>query len=41
MNLMVSVDVSMVVPSMIRIASFCTLNSFSRFVCAIVVMPSP
>ena len=41
MNLMVSVGVSLVVPSMTRIASFCTLSSFSRFVCAVVVRPSP
>ena len=41
-NLMVSVGVSFVVPSVTRIASFCTLSSFSRFVySAIVVMPSP
>ena len=36
-----SVDVSLVVPCMTRIASFCTLSSFSRFVCAIVVRLSP
>ena len=42
MNLMVSVGVSLVVPSMTRIASFCTLSSFSRFVySATVVRPSP
>ena len=42
MNLMVSVGVSLVVPSMTRIASFCTLSSFSSgFVCAVVVRPSP
>ena len=41
MNLMVSMGVSLVVPSMTRIASFCTLSRFSRFVCAIVVRPSP
>ena len=40
-NLMLSIGVSFVVPSMTRIASFCTLSSFSRFVCAIIVMPSP
>ena len=27
--------------SMTRLASLCTLSSFSRFVCAIVVRPSP
>ena len=41
MNLVVSVGVSLVVPSMTRFASFCTLSSFSRFVCAIVVRPRP
>ena len=41
MNLMVSEGVSLVVPSMNRIASFCTLTRFSRFVCAIVVRSSP
>ena len=35
MNLMVSMGVSLVVPSITRIASICTLSSFSRFVCAI------
>ena len=40
MNFMVSVAASLVVPSMTRIASFCTLSSFSRFVCAIVVRPT-
>ena len=34
MNLTVSVGVSLVVLSMTGIASFCTLSSFSRFVCA-------
>ena len=33
MNLMVSMGVSLAVPSMTRIASFCTLSNFSRFVC--------
>ena len=32
MNLMVSVGVSFMVPSMTRIAPFCTLSSFSIFV---------
>ena len=41
MNLMVSMGVSLVVPSMTCIALFCTLSSFSRFACAIVVGPSP
>ena len=41
MNLVVSMGVSLVVLSMTRIASLCTLSSFSRFVCAIVVRPSP
>ena len=41
MGLMVSMGVSLVVPSMTRIASFCTLSSCSRFVCATVVRPSP
>ena len=41
MNLMVSVGVSLVVHSMTGIASFCTLSSLSRFVCAIVVRPGP
>ena len=41
MNLMVSAGVSLVVPSMTRIASLCTLSSFSRFVCATVMRPSP
>ena len=41
MNRMISVGVSLVVPSMTRIASFRTLSSFSRYVCAIVVRPSP
>ena len=41
MNLMVSVGVSLVVPSMSHIASFCTLSSFSRCVCAIAVRPGP
>ena len=40
MNLMVSMGVSWVVPSMTRIASFCTLSSLNRFVCAIVVRRS-
>ena len=40
MNHMVSLGVSLVVHSMTRIASFCTLSSFNRFVCAIVVRPS-
>ena len=34
MNIMVSMAVSLVVPSTTRIASICTLPSFSRFVCA-------
>ena len=34
MNLMVSMGVSLVVPRKTRIASFCTLSSFYRFVCA-------
>ena len=33
--------VTSVVPSMNGIASFCTMSSFSRFVCAIVVRASP
>ena len=37
---MVSVGVSFVVSSMTCVASFCTLSSFSRFVCVIVVRPS-
>ena len=37
MNLLVSMGVSLMVPSMTRIASFCALFSFSRFVCASVV----
>ena len=41
MNLMVSVGVSLVDPSMTRIASFCTLCSFSTSVCAIGIRPSP
>ena len=41
MNLMVSMGVSLVVPSMTHIAMFCTLSSFSRFVYAIAVKPSP
>ena len=41
MGLMVSLGVSLVVPNMTRIASFCTLSSCSRFVCATVVRPSP
>ena len=41
MNLVVSVGVSLVVQSMTRIASFCTLSSCIRFVCVIVVRPSP
>ena len=41
MNLMVSMGMSLVVHSMTLFASFCTLSSFSRFVCAIAVMPSP
>ena len=41
MNLMVSVAVSLVVSGMTGIASFCTLSSFSRFVCALVVRPGP
>ena len=41
MGLMVSMGVSLLVPSMTRIGSFCTLSSFSRFVCAIVMRPSP
>ena len=41
MNLMVSVGVSLVVQSMTGIASFCTLSSFSSFVCDIVVRPGP
>ena len=40
-NFMVSMGVSFAVPSVIRIASFCTLSSFCRFDCAIVVRPSP
>ena len=40
MNLMVSVGVSLMVLSMSRIASFCTLSTFSRFVCAVVMRPS-
>ena len=40
MNLIVSVGVSLVVPSMTHTASFCTLSTFNRFVCAIVVRPS-
>ena len=40
MNLMVSVGVSLVLPSMTHIASFYTLSRFSRFVCAIVVSTS-
>ena len=41
MNLMVSMGVSLVVPNLTHIASFCILSSFSRFVCAIVLRPSP
>ena len=41
MNLMVSVGVSLVVPSMTLIASFCTLSSFNRIVWAICIMPCP
>ena len=41
MNRMVSVGVSLVVPSMTRIASFYALSGFSRFVCATVVRLSP
>ena len=41
MNLMISMGVSLVVPSMTHIASFCTLSSFGRFVCAIAVRPGP
>ena len=41
MNLVGSVGVSLVVPSMTRIASFCTVSSFSRFVCPTVVEPRP
>ena len=41
LNLEVSVGVNLVVPSITRIASFRTLSNFSRFVCAIVVRPSP
>ena len=41
MNHMVSVGVSLVVPSMSYTALFCTLSSFSRFVHAIVVRPRP
>ena len=41
MNLEVSVAVILVVPSMTRIASFRTLSNFSRFICTIVVRPSP
>ena len=40
MNLMVSVDVSFVVPSMTRTTSFCTLSSFSRCYCLTVVRTS-
>ena len=40
MNLMVSVGVSFVVPSIIRTASFCTLSSFSRCYCVTVVRTS-
>ena len=39
MNLMVSIGMSLTVPSMTRIASFCTLSIFSRFVCAVVMKP--
>ena len=39
MNLMVSIGVSLVVASVTRLASFCTLSIFSRFVCAIVMKP--
>ena len=41
MNLMVSMGVSLVVPSMTCIASICALPSVSRFVDDIVVRPSP
>ena len=41
MNLVVSVGVFFVVPGMTLIASFCTLSSFSRFVCAIAARLSP
>ena len=41
MNLTVSVRVSLVVPSMTLIGSFCTLSSFSRVVCDISVRPNP
>ena len=41
MNLIVSMGVSLVVPSMTHIAIFCTLSSLNRFVCAIAVKPSP
>ena len=41
MNLKVSVGVSLVDPSITRIASFCTLSSFSRSVCVIVMRLSP
>ena len=40
-NLMVSAGVSLVVLSMTYIALFCTLSTFSRFVCAVVLRPSP
>ena len=40
MTFMVSMSVSLVFPSMTRIASFYTLSRFSRFVCAIVVRTS-
>ena len=39
MNLMVSVGVSLMVPTMTRMPSLCTLSSCSGFVCAIVVRP--
>ena len=39
MNFMVSVGVSLVVPTVTRIVSFCTLSDLSKFVCAIVVRP--
>ena len=41
MNVMVSLSVSLAVHSMTRIASFRTLFSFSRLVCAILARPSP
>ena len=39
MNLMVLIGVSLVLASVARLASFCTLSIYSRFVCAIVMKP--